>query len=784
MMQRCLLAATLALPVIAQSPEGLEFFEKKIRPVLTANCYSCHSAAAKNVMGGLQVDSRRALERGGKSGVPAVVSGKPEDSLILAVMRHTGPVKMPPGRKLSDEILSDFEAWIRMGAPDPREGRVEPLPPPYDYSKARQHWAYQPVRDPLPPAIKDTLWNKTAIDRFIKAKLDEKQLAPAGIANKRALIRRATYDLTGLPPTPEDVAEFVNDTSPNAFARVVDRLLASPQYGEKWGRHWLDVVRYADTAGCNSDFPLPDAWRYRNWVISSFNTDKPYMRFLREQIAGDLLPAKDAEDRQSNIIGTTYLAISRRFASNKNEHHLTIDDTIDNIGKGMLGLTLSCARCHDHKFDAIPQRDYFGLYGIFESTIYTFPGVETVPRPHDFVALDPANQPKLDEWEDRIKDAYAQIRELRFGAGRNRPDSKQEIDRLKSQVLAVEINPPAAPKAYAVKEGYGHSARMHYKGDPKKLGDEAPRKWLTVLGGGELLPYETGSGRLTLADWITSRENPLTARVMVNRIWQWHFGRGLAATPNDFGTRGEQPAHPELLDWLTTRFVESGYSVKAMHRLIMLSRAWRLSTSHNEANAKLDPGNSYLWRFNRRRLEAEEIRDSLLHVSGRLDPVPGGAHPFPPVHQWNYSQHRQFFATYDHNKRSVYLMQQRLRRHPLLELFDSADPNASTGARNSSITPLQALATMNNELVHSEADAFAIRIGMAHNTTAARIRFAHQVAFGRPATPAEVLDGTAYLMKADLALKKSDVPWERRQRSALASYLRVLLSSDEFFFVD
>lgn len=773
------------LPAFPQSADGIEFFEKKIRPVLAEHCYSCHSSESKAVMGELLLDSRGGMMKGGASGLSAVLPGNPNESPILRGLRQGGPLKMPPGKKLPSEIIADFEAWIKMGAPDPRSDDVAPLPPPYDFAEARKHWAYRPVTNPEPPGIADPLWNRTPIDRFIKAKLEEKKLQPVGPATKRALIRRATYDLTGLPPSPEEVEAFLKDLSPNAFEKVIDRLLASPHYGERWGRHWLDVVRYADTAGCNSDFPVPDLYRYRNWVIQAFNSDKPYMDFLREQIAGDLLESKDSEDRQGKIVATSYIALSRRFASNKNEHHLTIDDTIDNIGKAMLGLSVSCARCHDHKFDPIPQRDYFGLYGIFASTVYTFPGVETVPRPHDYIALGgPDKQKSLSEWEDTLKATYDKIRELRFGSGRNAANSRQEIEKLKNEVLALELTPPDIPKAYAVKEGAGNNALMHYKGDPKKLRDEAPRKWLTILGGQELPANEKGSGRRQLAAWITDPANPLTARVMANRIWHWHFGKGLVATPNDFGSRGEAPTHPELLDWLTSRFAESGYSVKKMHKLIMLTRAYQMASGHDDASFKADPKNAYLWRFDRRRLEAEEVRDSFLAVSGQLNPVPGGPHPFPPLHQWTFTQHRQFFATYDHNKRSVYLMQQRLKKHPLLELFDPADPNASTGVRNASVTPLQALSLMNSEFVHTQADHLAVRVGMAYPDSAARIRHAYKLAFGRPPTAVEIGEGSEYLIKALAALNQSDLPVERRGRAALSSYLRVLLSSDEFFFVD
>ncbi|MDX2150245.1 MAG: PSD1 and planctomycete cytochrome C domain-containing protein [Bryobacteraceae bacterium] len=780
-----LLPTLLADPVpAAPPPDGLEFFEKKIRPVLARKCYACHSAASKPLRGRMSLDNREGMRRGGASGVPAIVPEKANEGVLLPAIRHTGHLKMPPGEKLPPEVIADFEAWIKMGAPDPRDGKAAPLPAVYDFEKARRHWAYQPVKDLPPPAVRDPQWSANGIDRYIKSKLDEKGLTPAGLASKRALLRRVTFDLTGLPPTPAEMQAFLADTSEGAYEKLIDRLLGSQAYGEKWGRHWLDVVRYADTAGCNSDFPVPDAWRYRNWVIQAFRNDKPYLEFLREQLAGDVLPYKDDEDRQAKLVATSYIALSRRFASNKTEHHLTIDDTIDNVGKAMLGLTVSCARCHDHKFDAIPQTDYFGWYGIFDSTVYTFPGVETFPRPHDYVALrGAADQKRIDDWETRLRGVHQDIRFLRFGEGRFRPTAREELKKLNAEALSIEIAPPDVPKAYAVKEGIGRNARMHYKGDPRIQGEEAPRGWLTVLGGGTIAE-EIGSGRRQLADWITDPKNPLTARVMVNRIWQWHFGKGLVPTPNDFGVRGEAPSHPELLDWLAARFAESNYSVKAMHKLMLTSRAYRLASAHIAANAEKDPNNTYLWRANRRRLQAEEIRDAMLAVSGQLDPTPGGAHPFPKLHEWTYTQHRQFFARYDHNQRSVYLMQQRLRKHPLLELFDAADPNASTAARSESVTALQALALTNSEFVHQQADALAVRVGMAHSDTPSRLQHAHRLALGRPATPLEIAQGTQYLLSAKLALKDSPLPDEQKPRAALASYLRALLSSDEFFFVD
>jgi hypothetical protein len=769
----------------ANSPESLEFFEKKIRPVLSVRCQVCHSAKSQPPQGGLLLDTAAGMRKGGASGKPAVVPGDPSASAIIAALRYEGPVKMPPGKPLAEGVIADFEAWIKMGAPDPRESKSTQAVAPYDFDKARQRWAFRPVEDPAPPAVKDTLWSQSPIDRFLKAAMDGKGLTPVGLASRRALIRRATFDLTGLPPTPEDVGAFLRDRSPDAYEKLIDRLLASPQYGEKWGRHWMDVVRYADTAGCNSDFPVPDLYRYRNWIIRAFNEDKPYNEFLAEQLAGDLLPPKNDEDRQSKIVATSYVALARRFASSKGEHHLTLDDTVDNVGKAMLGLSVSCARCHDHKFDPIPQRDYYGLYGIFQSTSYAFPGVETFPRPHDFIALGgPDQQKKLTEWENSIIRIQDEIRELRFGKKRNEPGAREQAKKLEAESLAIEINNPNVPRAYAVKEGKAGNAKVQYKGDPKKLGDEVPRGFLTVLGGQRLPDGSAGSGRLELAKWVTDPKNPLTYRVMVNRIWQGHFGKGIVATPNDFGVRGEGPTHPDLLDYLASRFAESGYSVKRMHRLLMLSRAYRLASDHSASNALKDPKNSYLWRFDRRRLEAEEVRDSMLAVSGQLDQAPGGAHPFPPVHEWKYTQHKQFFAVYETNKRSVYMMQQRLRKNPMMELFDSADPNASTGQRGSNVTALQALALMNSEFVHNQADALAVRIGMAVSDAAGRVQFAYNLALGRPATPTEVQQGVHYIARAQAAMKTSGLNLEKQPRAALGSYLRTLLASDEFVFVD
>lgn len=773
------------------TPEGIDFFEKRIRPVLSESCYGCHSMETKAVMGGLYLDSKAGMRKGGSSGSPAIVPGDPEASLLIKAIRYTdSKLKMPPGKALTLEQVADFEKWVKMGAPDPRAETVAaaPAPAPYDFAKARQWWSLQPVKDPQPPAVRNPVWSGNPVDRFIYAKLQDKKLTPNSPAEKRALIRRATFDLTGLPPAPAEVDAFLKDNSPQAFGRLVDRLLASPHYGERWGRHWLDVVRYADTSGCNSDYPIIPAYRYRNYVIHSFNSDKPYDQFLREQLAGDLLPSKDEEDRREKIVATGYLAIARRFGSSNKEFHLTIEDTIDNLGKGMLGMSIACARCHDHKFDPIPTRDYYALYGIFESTVYAFPGTELYNHTKNFTPLtsDVGQIANLRKWETEVARIDERIEELK----RERPGKRTEKEikddmlEVRERLRVLESKPPNVPKAYAAFDGTPVNARIQRKGEPKNPGEEVPRGFLEVLGGQRVPPEEKGSGRLELARWVTDANNPLTARVMVNRVWEYHFGKGLVATPNDLGVRGAAPTHPELLDWLAARFIESGWSLKRLHKLIMLTRAYQMASDSNEANLNRDAKNEYLWKFDRRRLDAEEIRDAMLAASGALDASMAESHPFPPETEWRYTQHKPFVANYETNRRSVYLMQQRIRKQPFLELFDGADTNASTAVRPSTTTSLQALYLMNDPFVHDQADRLAVRVGMAYPLEKDRIAYAYQLAYGRPPTPEEIRTGADYLKQARSALRETGVPEDQEARAALASYLRVVLTSDDFLFVD
>jgi hypothetical protein len=797
-------------PPAKPTAEGIEFFEKKVRPVLVKHCYSCHGEDAKKRKGELRLDSREATLRGGASG-PAVVPGQPAKSLLITAITHGDGVEpMPPKEKLPAEVIADLTAWVKIGAPDPRDGGTATAR--IDLAKAKEFWSFKPVVRPEVP--KHEFANP--IDSFIASKLEAKKLKPAPPAEKRTLIRRATYDLTGLPPTPEEIEQFLKDDSPEAFARVVDRLLASPAYGERWGRHWLDVVRYADTAGDNSDYPIPQIYKYRNWVIDALNRDLPYDEFIRQQLAGDLLPFKDEADRRAKLIATGYLANTKRFGSYEDARYpwyLTYEDQIDNLGRTFLALTINCARCHDHKFDPVSQHDYYALYGFFSSTRYPRPGIELDKVQRDFVPLAPREQVaefekdrgvKLAELDAKVKAATAEksAAEKELAAAEKIKDEEEKkaaiaagnkkVDALKQKIKAAQLESEKLAKqplpfetAYAVAEGKTEgkkkvgNACVQIKGDPERLGPEIPRRFPEVLGGQKLPPDAQGSGRLYLANWIADPKNPLTARVMVNRLWHYHFGKGLVRTPSNFGALGQAPTHPELLDWLASEFVAKKWSLKAMHRLVMLSRMYQQSSAENEDNAKIDVANDYLWKFDRHRLDAESVRDTLLAVAGNLDRAPGSEHPFPAMSTWNYTQHNPFKAVYDTNKRSVYVMTQRFQRHPFFGLFDGADTNASIDRRITSTTPLQALYLMNDPFVHTQAKKFAARIKSEKESDTERIRQSYLLLYGRPPNSAEMNAATEYL--SEVAKK---IGGDRAADAAWESLSRALFLSNEFVYVD
>ena len=793
------------------TPDGIDFFERKIRPILVERCYECHSTAAKKAEGGLLLDSRAGLLAGGDSG-PAITVGDADKSLLIVAVRQTDKdLKMPPEDKLSASQLADLAAWVTMGAPDPRLAAAAPesivsARPKYGMSleEGRQFWSFRPVQNAAPPRVKNTAWPQTAIDSFILARLEQANITPAPKADKRMLLRRVTFDLTGLPPTPAEMQSFLADASPRAFETVVDRLLASPRYGERWGRHWLDVVRYADTCGNASDYPVPQAHKYRDWVIAAFNRDLPYDQFLCEQIAGDLLPSKSDEERYDKITATGYLAIARRFGGSRTgEHHLTLEDTIDNFGRAILGSSIACARCHDHKFDPFTMSDYYGLYGIFDSTRYPFPGAEASRMQADFVplmskqAVETLLKPhreKLAKIEAEIKHREADAAEAKKSPETSAEEKTAKMKRVadataaladaKKRLAAATAEAPVLNSAYAVADGPAANAKIQLRGDPKRLGDEVPRHFPTILGNQTLPEKSSASGRLQLAEWVSDPQNPLTARVIVNRIWLYQFGKGIVQTPNDFGKQGKPPTHPELLDYLATRFIADGWSIKSLHKLILLSHTWQLASSDVPSGMQFDPTNELYWKQQRRRLDAEEIRDTLLFVSGELDESRGTEHPFPPPHTWKWTQHNPFAADYETRQRSVYLMQQRLRKNRYLALFDGADPSSSTGVRLPSTTPLQALFMMNDPLAHRSAEQFAERLIAATPDDVPRLTLAFQSAFNREPTDEESRESLAFLgqYRAKLTtIKKPAVPIERQAWSAFS---RALLSGNEFLFVD
>ena len=605
-------------------------------------------------------------------------------------------------------------------------------------------------------------------------------------------MRRACFDLIGLPPTPDELAAFLADDGPDAFARVVDRLLASGRYGERWGRHWLDVARYADTAGDNADYPVPELHLYRDYCIAAFNADMPYDRFVREQIAGDILAAAGPTERYAEqVIATGFLALSRRYGTMPQElWHLTIEDTIDVTGQALLGLTMRCARCHDHKFDPATTEDYYALYGIFDSTRYAYAGSEEYQSKgknrSGFVPLVPpaaaapslaAQVQKIDaaqnavEKVDKNDPAVAALAELneRIEALAQRikeaspdeakvPEWKQELAALEKEHKETKRQfdarlkelrdalrnlqrsglPPDLAGAYAVSEGEPHDVPIHRRGEPSDAGPVVKRNVPKFLRSADLAIPAGASGRQQLADWIVRGDNPLAARVMVNRIWQWHFGKGIVDTPSNFGLRGSPPTHPALLDWLAREFVASGWSVKSMHRLIMSSETYQLASaadpsaaSAQQAALSVDPDNRLYWRFDRRRLDAEALRDALLAMGGTLDLAPPAAHPFPPLDKWNWTQHNPFKTIYPSTKRSVYLMTPRIQRHPYLGLFDGPDTNYSTAAHTEAIVPSQALFFLNNPFLAEQARGFAAQLVEQDSEPRARVERAIVQAWGR-----------------------------------------------------
>jgi mono/diheme cytochrome c family protein len=862
-----------ALPSAADAGDERELFETQVRPLLANNCWSCHRQSA---MGGLRLDARDTILKGGRSG-PAVIPGKPGESLlILAVTHRHERIHMPPGGKLRPEQIATLTDWVRRGAYWPEEDQ-----PPAQQSNTyvvtpeqRAFWSFQPVRRPVVPEVHDRAWARSAIDRFVLARLEKEGMKPVRFAGRRTLIRRVSYDLTGLPPSPEEVDAFLADESPAAFAKVVDRLLASPRYGERWGRYWLDIARYSDDRfNSTEEDPYPNAFRYRNWVIRAFNEDMPYDLFVKAQIAGDRIPCPDPERYAA---GLGFFALSPEMQ----------DDRVDAATRGFLGLTVACAQCHDHKFDPIPTQDFYSLEGIFANT-----KLDELPlAPKDAVEAWQARKKALDHQQSIVNRFYDQQREQLteiFAAqtaryllaaaqagpaggldselverwkkylGEPRKDhpflkawfsaktaeerniaaatfqslviaaneEKREVDEKnkitlgpnpdRSQVAGASLasldrdkyilwrdlfersskdsagffrSPDGLfyfsdKKIESVLEGpwkaYLESKknelarlkkelpeqysflqvisdkeklteqRVHIRGDRNNPGEPAPPRFLLILSPSERKVFSEGSGRAELAAAIADARNPLTARVIVNRIWQHHFGRGIVATPSNFGQLGARPTHPELLDYLASRLIESGWSVKAIHREILLSATYALASDTDASNAEKDPENRFLWRANRQRLDAEALRDSMLFVSGKLDLSPGG---------------KGELLEEKNRRRTVYGFVSRRKLDGMLALFDFPNPNNTAETRNTTNVPVQRLFFMNSRFVNEQAKALANRFS---GDDRSRIRQVYRSLFGR-------------------------APDETEQRLALefvssggwTEYAQALLSSNEFLFVD
>ncbi len=808
------LVLALQLSALARdiTSEQLAFFESKIRPILADACYECHSNEGGRVKGGLALDSRDAMLLGGDSG-EVIVPGDAEDSLLwVAINYEDADYEMPPKQKLPDHVIADFKKWIEMGAPDPRESEKIHIKTEIDIEEGKKFWSFQKPKKVAPGAVSQASWPKGEIDRYILSSLDREAMAPNADAGPDIMVRRLFFDLIGLPPTPDQARQFHQQwaESPDAaMAYWVDQLLASEQYGERWGRYWLDVARYAESTGKETNVTYPHAWRYRDYVIDSFNEDKPYDRFLSEQIAGDLLPIKSDEDWQENLIATGFLAIGSKGLNQDNGRQFqmdVIDDQIDTVSQSVLGLTVSCARCHDHKFDPIPTTDYYALAGIFLST-ETFFGTVTAAqnkRPSDLLEL-PLNDPfgdgisvsELTAKKDKLAETVQEIRELRLDRdsfqGNEGARLAQRVLRLRSQVKLIEAdinsyNDDGSRRSFAMGVQELDSpvdAAVLFRGEVDKPAQTVPRGFVQVLHHEETPEIaSSANGRRELAQWLTSEENPLTARVMANRIWLHLFGEGLVRTPDNFGTTGELPSHPELLDHLALRLIEHDWSIKSMIREVMLSRTYRMSSDYDADYFEKDPENRYLWRANQRRLDAESIRDTMLAASGQLDlerPRGSKVAEFGNARVGIRVNESSIDLPFEY--RSVYLPIVRDNLPESLALFDFAEPDVVRGTRESTNVPAQALYLMNSKFLADQSKAMAWRVINGGKTNEQRTRLAFQLTYGRKPTQAE-LQSTITFFKTFHPLAMAEGQSHREAMfTTVSAFCQGLFSAAEFRFL-
>jgi cytochrome c553 len=758
------------------NPAALEFFEKKVRPTLVSRCYACHSAETKPA-GGLRVDDRNGLLTGGNNG-PAVVVGNPEKSLLLKrVTQHDDKKRMPrDSEALPAAAIADLTTWIKDGAVWPAVS----VPASFGRSRARyeamkkEHWAWQPLTDPKPPAVRNAAWPKDDIDRFILAKLETQGLTPSADADKVALLRRVTFDLTGLPPTGEQIDAFVKDTSADAFAKVVDGLLASPRFGERWGRHWLDVARYAESTGPSRNIPYPHAWRYRDYVIDRVNEDMPFDRFILEQLAGDLLPAASDAERDRQCIATGFLALGVKDVNQRFKVRFlmdNVDEQIDVVGRAVLGLTVSCARCHDHKFDPIPQSDYYALAGIFTSTdncagvgnrmggaglAYYEPSLlltlstSAPPASSEKVAKLTAEVAEAQKAWDAIRGTPEGLKPGPNGQPTQRP-VRLKYERLRGELLALTDPAARGHAAHGVRDGKViGDTELRVRGEAEKLGPVVPRGFLNVFSVPDASPVNIKqSGRLELAQWLTSRKNPLTPRVAVNRVWQHLFDRGIVSTVDNFGVTGDKPSHSELLDHLANRFIREGWSVKKLVRAIVLTHAYQLGSEASAAARTADPANRLVWRHTPRRLETEEIRDAMLAAAGTLNLNRPAASPAKDLRMVEMRDDGAEAANLHNHAdrslhRSVYLPVLRGVTPRSLEAFDPVEQTLVTGRRDATTVPGQALYLLNSPFVQQQSVALAARLGKDASDKG-RIETAYRLTLGRLPTDKESERALAFL---------------------------------------
>ncbi len=805
--------------------DGLAFFEKRIRPVLVSECYSCHSTEQNEIEGGLALDSRAGMRRGGDRGA-AVVPGNVRQSLLVQAMRHADDdLQMPPDKKLPAEVIEDFEKWIAMGAPDPRDGaavvedayRVDP-------EAARNHWAFQLPQQPAVPDVERADWPQSDVDRFVLAALESQTLRPVGDADPRTLLRRLTFDLIGLPPSGEQVEAFAGDRPTETLAEAIDRLLNSPHFGEKWARHWLDVARYAESTGKTVNFYYPQAWRYRDYVIAAFNADKPYDEFIREQLAGDLMHTDDPNLAAERLIATGFLALGPKTLNERSglKYELdVVDEQIDVTSQAFLGITVACARCHDHKFDPIPQTDYYALAGIFRSTETHYGTVRYInaQRATRLIRLPAeahlaAGTARLGERErEQIERQIDRVRQsIRAGGdGLQRFFAMGRIALLQARLDAYTDD--GEPKRLAMgvtdkpqQAGFGRRFNVR----PRRFGDYTfdgmrfigdspvfvrgehdqpssqlvPRGTLEILTAEPLQISDTSSGRLELANWIASRRNPLTARVMVNRIWLQLFGSGLVRTTDDFGLAGRPPTHPELLDHLALRFMNDGWSIKRLVRYLVTSRTYRLATTSRSDALEADPTNEYLWRMQPRRLDAECLRDAMLAVSATLETTPpvgsavAGAGEGPVS---SFSRRSALRAVNDPQNahRSIYLPVIRDNLPEALGLFDAADPSLIATSREQTTVPSQGLFLLNNGFVMRAADALANEL-LAIQPSTDRINAAFVRCYSRPPTSRERSAAEVFLQAYDRQQAAENASAARRQREVWSAFCQALFASADF----